>query len=160
RRRWKPRAPLRDRATDLAWTQMVPLLHAGGYQVSDGEFVAGLALLSPDHGRVDWRRPILESVEQVTTTALMSQATAAGHRAALRRLAIHAWASTGGDPIPPIVAELAQSLEGRLPLACAEALLADWQAPWWTAGNRKRLRALLCDQAFGAGFEVSHLLEI
>ena len=41
----------------------------------------------------------------------------------------------------------------------AHYLLDDWKAEWWTKGNLARLRILLCDEAFEAGFEVATLLE-
>jgi hypothetical protein len=48
---------------------------------------------------------------------------------------------------------------GRLPLAFAEHLLADWNSDWWTRGNLARLRVLACDRAFEAGFEVQNLID-
>ena len=37
--------------------------------------------------------------------------------------------------------------------------LANWEPAWWTEGNVARLRILLCDRAFEAGFEVRNLLD-
>jgi hypothetical protein len=65
----------------------------------------------------------------------------------------------GADPVPLVAGHLAACFQGRLPLAYAEQLLASWQAPWLTRGNRVRLRILLCDRAFEAGFEVRNLLD-
>src|SRR5262249_3570671 len=55
--------------------------------------------------------------------------------------------------------QLVRCFEGNLTLAYAEQFLGDWDVTWWTAGVRARLRVLLCDRAFEAGFEVADLLE-
>jgi hypothetical protein len=68
-------------------------------------------------------------------------------------------ASVGGDPIPLVVEQLAQCFEGKVPMAYAERLLADWEADWWSKENLARLRILLCDRAYEAGFEVQNLLD-
>jgi hypothetical protein len=61
--------------------------------------------------------------------------------------------------VPLIVDVLARCFEGRLALRFADHLLADWQSSWWTPGDLIRLRVLLCDRAFEAGFEVRNLLD-
>ena len=157
--RWRPPAPLPDRAIDCAWERMAPRLHAGGFSLPDAEFLAGLALSSAGHGRPAARRPALTAALTLTERALRARPDAAGALAALRRLAVHDAVLEGKDPVPLVVAELGDCLEGRLPLAYGEALLTDWVSDWWTPGNLNRLRVLLCDRAFEAGFEVSHLLE-
>jgi hypothetical protein len=81
------------------------------------------------------------------------------HLAALERLAIADAVAMGHDPVPLVVEQVGQCFHGRLPLAFAQWLLAEWEGPWWTAGNLARLRVLLCDQAFEAGWEVTDLLE-
>src|SRR5262249_36648624 len=131
----------------------------GGFAPPDADFLGGLALVSAGRGDPERRRPVL-----TTTLALTEQAAtrgdAAGPLAALRGLAGHDAVRQGKGPGPLVVAELADCLEGRLPLAYGEALVSDWQTDWWTPGALARLRVLLCDRAFEAGFEVSHLLEI
>jgi hypothetical protein len=171
------RASLPDRAVDLAWVLMAPRLHrsepdatpaqerpgspqpAGSYVPEDGEFLAGLALVSLDRGSPLLRRASLMTAINRTEQAAASEIRVAPVLAALRRLAIHDAVAEGKDPVPLVVAELADCLEGHLPLAYGEALLNDWKTGWWTPGNLQRLRVLLCDRAFEAGFEVSHLLE-
>src|SRR5439155_904069 len=96
--------------------------------------------------------------------ALAEKAVAAGGEAVerladLRRLAIHDAAREGEDPVPLVVAEVARCFEGRLSFAYAERLLEGWESDWWTPANLARLRVLLCDRAFEAGFEVRNLLE-
>ncbi len=158
--RWRPRAPLLDRTVDYAWSWMAPRLPAGGFSLADTEFLAGLALSSAGRGSAALRRPSLTAVINLTEQAVAKEPHAAAPLAALRRLAIHDAVAGGKDPVPLVVAELADCLEGRLPLAFGEALLNEWKTDWWTPGNLGRLRVLLCDRAFEAGFEVSHLLEI
>jgi hypothetical protein len=74
-------------------------------------------------------------------------------------LAVADAAAAGHDPVPLAVDQVSQCFDGRLPLAFAQWLLAEWEGSWWTAGNLARLRVLLCDRAFGAGWEVDDLLE-
>src|SRR5205085_7896074 len=80
-----------------------------------------------------------------------------GHLAALYRLLIEDAAAAGEDPVPLVVEQLARCFVGRLPMVFAERLLEDWRCGWWTRGNLARLRVLLCDRAFEAGFEVRNL---
>ena len=82
-----------------------------------------------------------------------------GHLAALYLLMIEDAAAAGDDPVPLVVEQLARCFGGRLPMVFAERLLEDWRCDWWTRGNLARLRVLLCDRAFEAGFEVRNLLD-
>ncbi|MBI1918567.1 MAG: hypothetical protein HYS12_28065 [Planctomycetes bacterium] len=158
--RWRPRAPLSHRALDYAWALMAPHLYAKEFSLPDAEFLAGLALASVDRGTPLLRRATLMAAITRAEEAVLAQPNAAGPLAALRRLAIHDAVIEDKDPVSLVVAELIDCLGGRLPLAYGEALLNDWQTDWWTPGNLGRLRVLLCDAAFEAGFEVSSLLEI
>jgi hypothetical protein len=81
------------------------------------------------------------------------------HLAALRRLQAEDVAAAGGDPVPLVANQVGHCFAGRLPLAFAEHLLAAWDSDWWTRGNLARLRILVCDHAFEAGFEVQNLLD-
>ena len=91
------------------------------------------------------------------------------HPAALRRLLIEDAVAHGADPVPIVVDLLGRCFEGRLSLRFAEHLLAGWSinpsdrrdagSTWWTPGDLVRLRVLLCDRAFEAGFEVRNLLD-
>jgi hypothetical protein len=82
-----------------------------------------------------------------------------GHLAALRRLMVEDAVARGADPVPLVIDLLGRCFEGRLSLSFAEHLLAGWESSWWTPGNKVRLRALLCDRAFEAGFEVRNLID-
>jgi hypothetical protein len=95
----------------------------------------------------------------VTEEAVQKRIAPPDHLAALRRLMIADAASVGDDPIPLVVEQLAQCFEGRVPMVYAERLLADWEADWWSKENLARLRILLCDRAYEAGFEVQNLLD-
>ena len=77
-----------------------------------------------------------------TEGVTLTRADIAGPLAALRRLAGQDAVADGKDPVPLVVAELGDCLEGRLPLAYGEALLNDWASDWWTPGNLARLRVL------------------
>jgi hypothetical protein len=156
---WRPRLPIGVRARNYAWTLLAPRLYADGYRLDDSGFLAGLALLSGGDGYGPLREALLPDLVKRTENALLMGNAPPGHLAALRRLLIEDAVARGADPVPLIVDVLARCFEGRLPLRFAEHLLAGWDSRWWTPGERIRLRVLLCDRAFEAGFEVRNLLD-
>ncbi len=159
RRRWRPALPEGVRARNYAWTMLAPRLVADGYRLDDSAFLAGLALHSCGDGYVPLRESLLLDVVKRTENALAMGLAPPGHLAALRRLSVEDAAARGADPIPLVVDLLARCFEGRLSLHFADRLLAGWESSWWTPGNLIRARALLCDRAFEAGFEVRNLLD-
>lgn len=159
RRLWRPRVPASGRARNYAWTLLAPRLHADGYRIDDSAFLAGLSLLSGEDGYAPLRASLLPDLVKRTENALLMGLAPPGHLAALRRLTIEDAVARGADPVPLVVDLLARCFEGRLSLQFAEHLLAGWQSRWWTIGDRIRLRVLLCDRAFEAGFEVRNLLD-
>jgi hypothetical protein len=156
---WRPRLPAAVRARNYAWTMLVPRLFADGYRIEDSSFVAGLALLSCGDGYAPLRESLLVDLVKRIENALAMGLAPPGHLAALRRLLVEDAVARGAEPVPLVVDLLARCFEGRLSLRFAEDLLAGWQSPWWTPGNRIRVRVLLCDRAFEAGFEVRNLLD-
>ena len=154
RRRAPPERLLRH-----AWTLLAPRLHENGFVAEDSAFLAGLAHATPAGAFRQRRAPLLASLLKRTEDALAAGLAPPGHLAALRRLMVEDAAAAGADPVPLVVDQLARCFEGRLPLAYAQHLLAQWTADWWTDGNLVRLRVLLCDRAFEAGFEVRNLLD-
>lgn len=155
---WRIEVPARDRARNFAWTLLGPRLHVGGFADADAGFAAGLADVCTGDGYGLLRAALLPNLLARTERALQKRQAPTSYLAPLRRLAIED-AAAGTDPVPAVADELARVFEGKLPLRYAERLLADWRADWWTAGNLARLRLLLCDRAFGAGFEVRSLLD-
>jgi hypothetical protein len=156
---WRPRLPLGVRARNYAWTMLAPRLFAEGYRLDDSAFVAGLALLSCGDGYAPLRETLLLDFVKRTENAFSMGLAPPGHLAALRRLSVEDAASRGADPVPLVVELVARCFEGRLSLRFAEHLLSGWVTDWWTPGNLVRLRGLLCDRAFEAGFEVRNLLD-
>ena len=171
---WRPRVPVGVRARNYAWTMLAPRLHADGYSLGDSAFLAGLADLSRGDEYTPLRTELLPDLMKRTENALTMGIAPPSHLAALRRLMVEDAVARGADPVPMVVDLLARCFEGRLSLAFAEHLLAGWgsdrrdaaptgrrdAAPtWWTPGNLVRLRVLLCDRAFEAGFEVRSLLD-
>jgi hypothetical protein len=155
---WLQARPL-DRAVDFAWTRLVPQLSSGEFTIEKSTFLAGLALTTISHGRAGTRQE-----ELVRALARVEAGVAAGtaplaHLAALERLAVADAVATGEDPVLLVIDQVGPCFEGRLPLAFAQLLLAEWEGSWWTSGNLARLRVLLCDRAFEAGWEVKDLLE-
>jgi hypothetical protein len=158
---WHVHVPLLDRLRNYAWTVLAPALHAGGFRLEDSAFLAGLARRSMgDHTYAHLRWAVLPGLLATTEEAVRAGRASPSHLAALRRLAVSdAAEAAGADPVPLLADELARCFDGRLPLAVADHLLAGWEPAWWTEGNVARLRILLCDRAFGAGFEVRNLLD-
>ena len=148
-----------ERLLRHAWTLLAPRLHENGFVAEDSAFLAGLAHATPPGAFRQRRAPLLATLLKRTEDALAAGLAPPGHIAALRRLMVEDAAAAGADPVPLVVDQLARCFDGHLPLAYAQHLLAQWTADWWTAGNRVRLRVLLCDRAFEAGFEVRNLLD-
>ncbi len=163
---WRPQLPANVRARNYAWTMLAPRLHAEGFSLADSAFLAGLADLSGADGFGPLRESLLPELLKRTENALMLGQAPPGHLAALRRLMVEDAAARGAEPVALIVDLLARCFEGRVSLRFADHLLAGWEKhsrhdspAWWTPGNKARLRVLLCDRAFEAGFEVRNLLD-
>jgi hypothetical protein len=148
-----------NRAVDHAWVRLVPQLQGDDASVADSAFVAGLALASSGRGSALTRERPLEHVLNQAEKALQAGAVPRTHLAALWRLAVSDAAAMGIDPVHRVGQQLSRCLEGALPLAFAEHLLGQWEAAWWGRGNLARLRVLVCERAFDAGFEVGDLVQ-
>jgi hypothetical protein len=156
---WRPRRPAQDRVIDYAWTRLAPRLHAEGFALDDAAFVASLALASAGRGRPAARREQLGRLLALTDRVVGAGFGGAGHLAALRKLAVSDAARQGKDRVGLVVTEVRRCFGGKLPLSYAEGLLAGWQDDGWGQGELARLRVLLCDAAFEAGFELRDLIE-
>ena len=155
---WLQADPL-DRSVDFAWTRLVPYLCTGEVRAEVSTFLAGLALTTISHGRPETRRQELDRALDTIERAVAAGTAPLAHFAALQRLAVADAVATGNDPVLMVVDQVGPCFEGRLPLAFAQWLLAEWEGSWWTSGNLARLRVLLCDRAFEAGWELVDLLE-
>jgi hypothetical protein len=158
--RWRAEPPADDRATDYAWSLLVPQLHAGGYSPEDAEFLAALAQASARFGHPSARERPLARVVRLTEQAVAAGQPAPALLAPLWRLELGDAARAGRDPVLPLAEHLGRCLKGELPLICAERLLGDAECKGVSAGTRGRLRVLLCAQAFEAGLGVSDLAEL
>ena len=148
-----------ERLLRHAWTLLAPRLHENGFFPQDSAFLAGLAHVTPAGAFRQERAILLASLVKRTEDAVAAGRGPPSHLAALRRFMVEDAAAGGTDPVPLVADQLARCFDGRLPLAYAQHLLAAWTCDWWTRGNLVRLRALLCDRAFEAGFEVRNLLD-
>jgi len=149
-----------ERLVRHGWTRLAPELHEWGFQPEDSSFLAGLAHITPPGAFPRQQSLFLANLLKRTEDAVSVGACPPSHLAALHRLAVEDAFSRGADPIPLVVDQIARCFQGRLPLTYAESLLADWSSDIWTRGARVRLRVLLCDRAFEAGFEATNLLDI
>jgi hypothetical protein len=156
---WGFQASPLDRAVDFAWTRLVPYVCTGEVTAEVSTFLAGLALTTISHGRPGSRRQELVQALETVERAVAAGTAPLAHFAALERLAVSDTVTIGDDPVLLVVNQLGPCFDGRLPLAFAQWLLAEWEGSWWTSGNLGRLRVLLGDRAFEAGWEVSDLLE-
>jgi hypothetical protein len=156
---WKPSVSAELRARRYSWTLLAPHLHERGFAATDSTFLAGLAAVSVGDGLAALRASTLPTLLKHTELAASRRLGAAGHLALLRRLAVEDAAAAGADPVLLVVDQVSRSFQGRLPLTVAELLLDGWRGPLWTQVNLERLRVLLCDRAFEAGFELSNLVD-
>jgi hypothetical protein len=147
-----------DRVLRLAWTRLASSLHADDFSIADSAFVAGLAEESLERGQAPARARILERMLQFTEKAVAAHPEALHHLAALRALTLADQVDAGGDPVTLTVAQVKRCFSGKLSLAYADKLLSLWRKEWQTRINLVRLRILLLDSAFEAGFEVRNLL--
>jgi hypothetical protein len=157
--RWYVGDAALDRAVDHAWTLLAPKFHADGFSVDDSAFLAGLAEASLGHGRPHQRERALEGAIDRTEQALDSRPEVLEHAASFWRLAIADGARLGRDPVPLAARQIHRCLTGVLPLTFADRLLTGWKTDWLTPGNRARLRAVVCRQAFENDLDVADLLE-
>jgi hypothetical protein len=154
----KKKSPAAVRARRYAWTYLVPeILEGDGSDSAAAAFCAALANYCLNYGDSTDRDAVLPALLEVAERA-MRRGGSPAHLAPLRRLAILDEAGSD-DPLPLVAEELARCFEGGLPLVAGEHLLAGWDAVWRTPANLARLRILLCDRAFAAGFEVNDLIE-
>src|SRR5262249_8527523 len=147
------------RLLDYAARLLVPRLHHKGFSLADSAFAAGLARLAGRLGEETLPPDALPRLPHFTDPAVKRGDGPPRHPAAPVRLEGGRAAAVGEDPILHVVSWVGRCFEGRLPLGFAQGVLEDWKAEWWTPGNLARLRILLCDRAFEAGFEVANLID-
>jgi hypothetical protein len=148
-----------DRAVDYAWALLVPKLHADGFSADDSAFLAGLAEASVGHGKPHTRERALENAIDRTEHTLDSRPEALVHLALLWRLTIADAARLGRDPVLLTARQIHRCLSVALPLTFAERLLSGWHSDWLTAGNRARLRVVVCAHALDSDLNAADLLE-
>jgi hypothetical protein len=156
----RPEASASDRAVSRAWSKLTPTLHSDGFSLADSTFVAGLALASIGRVGAEGRARWLERVLSITEKAINSHPNILHHLAALRALTIADAVETGGNPVTLTAEQVGRCFDGRLALTYADTLLTHWRREWRTRANLSRLRVLLLDRAFEAGFEVRDLLAV
>lgn len=150
---------LEERLLAACWRLLVPELHSGGFKLSDSAFAAGLVAWYSKRGRRDVPEADLGELIRLTEAAVLAGQAPAGHLAILIRAQIEQAADDDDDPVPLVVRHLGRCFQGKLPLSFAQQLLESWTAEWWTPINLARLRILVCDRAFEAGYEVQTLLD-
>jgi hypothetical protein len=145
------------RALTYAWSHLVPRLHEQDFSIEDSAFLAGLSQTTAE-GTIFPDKEILQRHLEITEKAALTGAGAMRHLGALWRLAIHSRANAGLDLGQMIAGQVQRCFEGPLSLAFVEGMLAEWQPGGW-AKQKARIRVLVCERAFEAGFEVPDLLE-
>jgi hypothetical protein len=156
---WRLRTPADRRLLPYAWSVLAPKLHAEKFVPEDSAFLAGLARRTRPGQGGRARQELLGELIRKTEQGVLSGEGSPWQLAALRRLQVEDAAAGGEDPVPLVAGQLARCFEGKLPLTFAQHLLEEWETDWWTKGSLARLRVLLCDRAFEAGFEVRNLLD-
>jgi hypothetical protein len=152
--------PLDDSAVGRAWSKLAPALHAEEFSLADSAFLAGLAIESIGRPGAARRERIVQQILNTTEKAAATRPEVLHHLAALRALVIADAVGSGSDPVALTVAQVKRCFDGRLALPYVDKLLALWRRDWRTRANLSRLRVLLLDRAFEAGFEVRDLLAV
>jgi hypothetical protein len=146
------------RALTYAWSHLAPRLQDRNFSLEDSAFLAGLALTTAAQGTVSPDKEFLQPLLERTEKASLAGAGAMRHLGALWRLAVQSRANAGLDLGQMIAGQVQRCFEGPLSLAFVEGMLADWAPRDW-AKQKARIRVLVCERAFEAGFEVPDLLE-
>jgi hypothetical protein len=146
------------RALTYAWTILAPQLHKGEFSAEDSSFVAGLALTTVHEGAFFPEKEILQRLITLTEDAAIQGKGVMRHVGALWRLAIHQRVMTGLDLGQMIAGQAQRCFEGPLSLEFVEGLLSGWEPRDWER-QKARVRMLVCERAFEAGFEVLDLLK-
>src|SRR5216683_1831945 len=155
---WRGSESLLDRTINYAWALLVPRLETDGFTSEDLSFLAGLALTSVNRGRAKIRADNLQRVLNHIGKKVAVDAAPVTQLAGVWRLVVEDRAQAGEDPVLLVTAQIGQCFDGHLPLSFTENLWAGWRSPTWTDERLARLRILLCERAFEAGFEVRDLL--
>lgn len=155
---WEGSVSLLDRTVNYAWAILVPRLETDGFTSEDLSFLSGLALTSVGHGRPQIRTDNLQRVLNHIGKKVAADAAPVTQLAALWRMVVEDRGQAGDDPVLLVTAQIGQCFDGHLPLSFAENLLAGWESSTWTTEHLARMRILLCERAFEAGFEVRDLL--
>jgi hypothetical protein len=155
---WRGSESILDRTIKYAWALLVPRLETQGFTSEDLTFMSDLALTSVGRGRADIRADNLQRVLNHIGKKVAADTAPVTQLAALWRLVIEDRAQAGDDPVLLVTSQIGQCFDGHLPLSFAENLLAGWESAKWTTENLARLRIILCERAFEAGFEVRDLL--
>jgi hypothetical protein len=156
---WRGHVSSTQRLLDYTWRFLVPKLHEKGFNEADSAFAAGLARLYGPRPVEEVPPEELARLLRLTEQAVKRGAAPPEHLAALCRVEVARTETRGQDPVALVARWVGRCFEGKFPLAFAGCLLHDWRSSWWTPGNLARLRILLCDLAFEAGFEVRNLIE-
>lgn len=159
--RWdlRDRPPLDRRALTYAWTILTPRLHENRFVADDASFLAALADLEDGDDEVVHRAAVLPRLLTLTEEALVRGEARPSQLAALYLRQVADKALAGANVEDEVAALVGRCFEGKLPLAFADRLLIGWRKDWGRPGAAARLRILVCDRAFEAGFEVRTLLD-
>jgi hypothetical protein len=152
-RRRTIKAPVR--ALGYVWNMLVPNLHTPDFKQEDAAFLAGLAVLTATRETFHIPPQPLERCLTITERTVASGSAESVYLAALRRIIINGHAGADHDPIAEIAKQIGRCFDGPLSLSYAEELLDVWKADWLTPAALARLRVLVCDKAFEAGFELA-----
>ncbi|HEV3237472.1 MAG TPA: hypothetical protein VGZ25_10820, partial [Gemmataceae bacterium] len=152
-RRPTVKAPVR--ALGYIWNMLVPKLHTSEFDQDDAAFLSGLAVLTAT--RESFHVPVqpLERCLAITERAVTAGSAESVYLAALRRLIMNGQAGEDHDPVGEVAKQIGRCFDGPLSLSYAEELLDGWKVEWLTKSAMARLRVLVCDKAFEAGFELA-----
>ncbi|MFM7152253.1 MAG: hypothetical protein ACKO23_20685, partial [Gemmataceae bacterium] len=156
--RWRP--TMKERLLSAVSSKLIPSLHSGSVRLEDSGFAAGFVSWQAAHGREELSTEAMRRLARITEEAVSRKTLPDTHLAPLVRLIIEDAHEEGQtDPVLLTARYLERCFRGEYTFDFAQDLLENWQTGWWTVGNLARLRVLLADRAFEAGFEVGTLVD-
>jgi uncharacterized C2H2 Zn-finger protein len=150
---WSDAGEPADRATDHAWTLLIPRMLQYELRREDAAFLAGLAHASIHRGDAETRE---ESLARAIDT-MRRERVAIPYVTPLSILRITDAIQAGGDDLPPIAAEVGECFDGKLPLDHGARLLKELRGDPVDRTRRARLRVLVLARAYAAGLEADDL---
>lgn len=150
---WTEQGDPADRATDLAWTILVPRILRYELDRKDAAFLSGLAHASRGRGDPETREePLAQAIEK-----MRKERVAIPYVTPLSILRITDAVRSRADDLPLIASEVGECFDAKLPLDHGASLVRELRGDPADRTRRARLRVLVLARAYAAGLESDDL---